>query len=225
VVCVQNHDQVGNRARGDRLAVLVGPVQLRLAASLLLLAPHPPLIFMGEEYGETNPFPFFCSFSDTQLAENVRRGRREEFAAFAWQGEVPDPQAGETFRSAVLSWRWDDPQRAGLRRLYADLLAARRRWPALRDFGARSARLFTGDVLGLVRGLRADGPDRTLTAYFNLTAAPVPLPPRPAGSEVVLFDSEARRYDGRRGGGVPADHLLPFEAIAFGPSDWPRVTE
>src|SRR5262249_45178469 len=128
VVCVQNHDQVGNRARGDRLAALLRcPARQRLAASLLLLAPHLPLLFMGEEYGEDTPFPFFCSFSDPQLVQAVRDGRRREFADFAWQGEVADPQAEETFAAARLSWSWPaGTPRAGLRRLYADLLAARR---------------------------------------------------------------------------------------------------
>ena len=140
---MQNHDQVGNRARGDRLARLLdSPGEQRLAASLLLLSPHLPLLFMGEEYGEDNPFPFFCSFSDPQLVQAVREGRKREFADFAWQGEVPDPQAEATFASARLSWSWPEgTPRAGLRRLYQDLLAARRQWPALRDFTRRPARL------------------------------------------------------------------------------------
>src|SRR5205823_10679436 len=126
VVSIQNHDQVGNRARGDRLAALLPPPARRLAACLMLLSPHLPLLFMGEEYGEDKPFPFFCSFEDAALVEAVRQGRRKEFAAFAWQGEVPDPQAEATFRSACLSWAWPPhTPRAGLRHLYGDLLAAR----------------------------------------------------------------------------------------------------
>jgi maltooligosyltrehalose trehalohydrolase len=106
VVCVQNHDQVGNRAQGDRFGTLLPPPAQRLAAGLLLISPFTPLIFMGEEYGEKRPFPFFCSFGDPALIEAVRRGRREEFAAlaFRWGVEIPDPQAEATFRSAILSW-------------------------------------------------------------------------------------------------------------------------
>ncbi len=81
VVGVQNHDHVGNRARGERLAALVGPPVQRLAASLMLLSPHLPFLFMGEEYGETNPFLFFCSFGDRGLIENVRRGRQSGLRA------------------------------------------------------------------------------------------------------------------------------------------------
>ncbi|MGW8257995.1 MAG: malto-oligosyltrehalose trehalohydrolase, partial [Thermoguttaceae bacterium] len=97
VVCIQNHDQVGNRAQGDRLGRLVEPAQQRLACGLMLLSPYVPLLFMGEEYGEQRAFPFFCSFDDPVIVEAVRRGRREEFAAlaFKWGTDIPDPQSAE----------------------------------------------------------------------------------------------------------------------------------
>jgi maltooligosyltrehalose trehalohydrolase len=151
VVCLQNHDQVGNRARGDRLVTLIPPPAQRLACGLLLLSPCLPLLFMGEEYGETNPFAFFSSFEDPQIVEGVRRGRREEFATlrFKWGIEIPDPQAAETFAAAKLSWSWPEGSpRAQLRQLYRDLLAARRQWPALRDRGQTFARLVGPDVAG-----------------------------------------------------------------------------
>src|SRR5262249_46570539 len=158
--------QVGNRAGGDRLCTLLEPAAQRLAASLLLLSPHLPLLFMGEEYGERNPFPFFCSFEDAQLVKNVREGRRREFAAFAWQGEVPDPQDEATFAAARLSWSWPEGTvHAGLRCLYVDLLAARRVWPACRDFTHRAARLFPSageSVLELIRGPEDKGREQTL---------------------------------------------------------------
>ncbi len=180
VVCLQNHDQVGNRARGDRLNALLGsPAKQRLAAGLLLLSPYLPLLFMGEEYGEENPFPFFCSFGDPELVQAVREGRKKEFDAFAWQGEVPDPQGEETFASARLSWSWPEgTHRAGLRRLYRDLLSARREWPALRDFERRSARLLPdanqGPMLELVRG--DDRAGAAIRALFNLGDRPCSLP-------------------------------------------------
>jgi maltooligosyltrehalose trehalohydrolase len=105
VVSIQNHDQVGNRAVGERLGTLITPAAQRLAASLLLLAPHLPLLFMGEEYGEEHPFQYFCSFSDLKLIEDVRSGRRREFEAFhAHGGDVPDPQAEITFAASRLTW-------------------------------------------------------------------------------------------------------------------------
>ncbi len=225
VVCVQNHDQVGNRARGDRLASLLEPPQLRLAASLLLLAPNLPLLFMGEEYGEDRPFPYFCSFDDPELVEAVRNGRRQEFAAFAWQGEVPDPQAEATFASAQLSWSWPaDSPRKLLRRLYRHLLTVRRVWPALTDFGARSARLLpAGDgpgVIELVRGGRHPTPGRTLRAFFNLGAQPAHLPTL-LNWEHVLFRSESPRYGGPEG--VVGHELRPYECVVAGPVGWPSL--
>ena len=106
VVCLQNHDQIGNRAQGERLGTLLSPPAQRLAASLLLLAPHLPLLFMREEYGEEQPFLFFCSFGDADLVEAVRRGRHAEFEAFhADGGVIPDPQAEATFAASCLTWR------------------------------------------------------------------------------------------------------------------------
>ena len=103
VVCNQNHDQVGNRAAGDRLSGIVDFERLKLAAAITLLSPFIPLLFMGEEYGEAAPFQYFTSHSDPSLIEAVRRGRTEEFAAFGWATEIPDPQAESTFARSKLS--------------------------------------------------------------------------------------------------------------------------
>ena len=103
VVCSQNHDQVGNRAAGDRLSTLVNFEAQKLAAGITLLSPGTPLLFMGEEYGETAPFQYFTSHGDPGLVEAVRRGRREEFAAFGWHGGIPDPQDEKTFLRSRLN--------------------------------------------------------------------------------------------------------------------------
>lgn len=103
IICLQNHDQVGNRAFGDRLSKLAPWGARRAAAAFLLLAPHTPLIFMGEEFDETRPFQFFTSFADAPLVEAVRRGRKEEFKQFGWN-EIPDPQAETTFLESKLDW-------------------------------------------------------------------------------------------------------------------------
>jgi maltooligosyltrehalose trehalohydrolase len=117
VVFCQNHDQVGNRALGDRLPDPVRP----LAAFATLLSPFVPMLFMGEEYGERAPFQFFSDHIDAEIADATREGRRREFAAFAWD-EVPDPQDPETFARSKLS-RDGDP---ALAELYARLLEVRR---------------------------------------------------------------------------------------------------
>jgi maltooligosyltrehalose trehalohydrolase len=120
VVCAQNHDQVGNRAAGDRLP----PDALRVAAALTLFSPCTPLLFMGEEYLESRPFQFFTDHIDPAIAEATRTGRREEFKAFtSFSGEdVPDPQDVETFLRSKLDRRDPDP-------LYRELLALRRELP------------------------------------------------------------------------------------------------
>ena len=218
VVCIQNHDQVGNRARGDRLPTLVDhPAKQRLSSSLLLLSAHVPLIFMGEEYGELRPFPFFCSFCGEDLIEAVRKGRKAEFKDLVGGGEeVPDPAAVETFESAKLSWSWPQGSpHAGLRRLYQDLLTARRTWPVMRDFASRASRLLDGDIVEYTRG----GGDGSLRACFNLSAETRPLPRPPGGNETVAFSSEAPRYGGtRREDGGPRDELLPYECLVIGPA-------
>jgi maltooligosyltrehalose trehalohydrolase len=124
---VQNHDQIGNRAGGERLASLVPAPKLRLAAALLLLTPQIPLLFMGEEWGETAPFLYFVDHGDPELLEAVRRGRRQEFAAFHEGSEVPDPADPESFRRSRPDPRLGlRPPGSALRALYTELLRARR---------------------------------------------------------------------------------------------------
>lgn len=132
VVFAQNHDQVGNRMRGDRLSTLVPFEACKLAAGVVLLSPFVPLLFMGEEYGETAPFAYFVSHGDADLIEAVRQGRRRDFESFAWLGEPPDPQAESTFRDAVLHWdRRESGSHATLWRYHKELLHLRRTLPAL----------------------------------------------------------------------------------------------
>ena len=127
VVCSQNHDQVGNRAFGERLSQLVSFEGLKLAAGITMLAPFTPLLFMGEEYGETTPFQYFTSHSDAKLAEAVRQGRRADFQSFHWAKDVPDPQAESTFARSKLNHALaqEEPHRT-LLRFYQMLLHFRR---------------------------------------------------------------------------------------------------
>jgi maltooligosyltrehalose trehalohydrolase len=104
IVFSHNHDQVGNRMLGERTSRLLSFEMLKLLAAAVLVSPYLPLLFMGEEWGETHPFQYFISHSDAQLVEAVRKGRKEEFAAFQAQGEVPDPQSEATFDRCKLQW-------------------------------------------------------------------------------------------------------------------------
>jgi maltooligosyltrehalose trehalohydrolase len=132
IAFVQNHDQVGNRLLGDRLSTMLPVEALKLAAATLLLSPHVPLLFMGEEYGEKNPFQFFTSHTDEVLIAQLIEGRRKEFAHFNWEGEVPDPQSEAVFNSCKLSWKINEAP--GLFNFYQYLIAFRKTRPALQNF-------------------------------------------------------------------------------------------
>jgi maltooligosyltrehalose trehalohydrolase len=133
VVCSQNHDQIGNRARGERLSMLVDLPRLRAIAALTILSPFVPLLFQGEEWGATTPFLYFTDHQDPNLGRAVTEGRTREFASFKWAGDVPDPQAAETFERSKLDWS------EAMRSPHAGLIDWYRRLIALR--ASRSPRL------------------------------------------------------------------------------------
>ncbi|MEX2565283.1 MAG: malto-oligosyltrehalose trehalohydrolase [Cyclobacteriaceae bacterium] len=127
VVCLQNHDQVGNRMMGDRLSTLISFEALKLGAGLLLTSPFVPMLFMGEEYGEENPFQYFVSHGEPDLVKAVQNGRKKEFESFQWQGDVPDPQAETTFLQSKLNWDYkDDFKKATLFKFYQQLISLRK---------------------------------------------------------------------------------------------------
>jgi len=135
---LQNHDQIGNRAMGERLSVLSDERILKALSAIQLLAPSPPLLFMGEEWGCRQPFLFFCDF-EGELGEAVRNGRREEFKRFvSFNKSIPDPLAEDTFRQCVLDWTKRD---AGWLAHYKKLLQIRARSVARRDFGPGKYRM------------------------------------------------------------------------------------
>jgi malto-oligosyltrehalose trehalohydrolase len=171
---MQNHDQVGNRAFGERLLTLSDHKKIKTLSSILLLAPSPPLLFMGEEWGCRQPFLFFCDF-DGELGEAVRRGRREEFRRFAsFKKDIPDPLAEETFRRSVLRW---DEMDAGWLAHTKRLLEIRRR-----EIAPRRAKPGRDEMLGerafAVLWPLEDGGVLRLVANCGDAPAQLPLPPR-----------------------------------------------
>jgi maltooligosyltrehalose trehalohydrolase len=132
VIYSQNHDHIGNSMLGERLSGLVSFEAQKLVAGFVLLSPYIPLLFMGEEYGETSPFLYFVSHSDPDLIHAVREGRKDEFRAFQWQGEPPDPQSIDTYVSSRLTW---DLRLSGRSRVlldfYKEVIRLRKRMPAL----------------------------------------------------------------------------------------------
>jgi maltooligosyltrehalose trehalohydrolase len=195
VICVQNHDQVGNRARGERLSNLVPPEALRLAAAILLLSPYVPLLFMGEEYGETRPFLYFVSHGDPKLVEAVREGRRREFAGFGWTGEIPDPQGESTFEASRLDWDAGRRQpHLQLHTLYRDLLELRRVLPLLQPGVAKVGVSHDAGAKWVVLALSA-GEDRLLGA-FNFADEERQLPIAGAEACNLILSTDAPVYGG-----------------------------
>ncbi len=189
IVFSQNHDQVGNRAYGDRMPEPARP----LAALCTLLAPFTPMLFMGEEYGERQPFQFFSDHIDAKIATATREGRRREFAAFAQFGEeIPDPQAVETFERSKLSGEGDP----AVARLYRELLAARAELPR----GDADAIEFDEDA----KWLRVQRGALELVCNFSGRESVVPV----SGTEVVVDTHDARIEDGRITLGPLAGALL-----------------
>ena len=218
VVYVQNHDQVGNRARGERLSTLVSDSQLRLAAALVLLSPQTPMLFMGEEYGETNPFPFFCDFGDPHLREAVRKGRLAEFAELRWSGVIPDAQDENTFASARLSWLWQDgSSQASLRNLYRDLLGLRRQFPAASDRASNEAEVVApGNTSQLIRVVRRDSQDQiAVEAWFNPSAEIVDLPTQLDKSARLLLSTEETKYGGTVSPCAVRNNLVGYECLIY----------
>jgi malto-oligosyltrehalose trehalohydrolase len=185
---IQNHDQVGNDAFGTRLAKLAPPDAVRAAAAIYLLSPQIPMLFMGEEWGSTQPFAFFCDF-EGDLAAAVREGRRREFAKFpefqdeAARERIPDPTAPATFRASVLDWRDSErPAHAEWLRYYRELIALRRREIAPRLGGIEG---HAGRYVALGRqALRVEwrlGDGSLLVLLANFSEAPVVLSSVPKG--------------------------------------------
>jgi maltooligosyltrehalose trehalohydrolase len=211
---------------GDRLSTYLSPAAQRLAAGLLLLSPCVPLLFMGEEYGEDRPFPFFCSFGDSRLRKAVRQGRHREFEhlAFQWKGKPPNPNAEATFQAAQLSWRWEEgtPQ-AGMRRLYQDLLSARRTWPALAAESPTRASPASspGSADGACVLVLERGGDAELVVWANLTDEPVACPRQVPAGKSLWLSTAAQRYGGSRSSNAGLTRLEAYELVVWGPQGGP----
>jgi malto-oligosyltrehalose trehalohydrolase len=193
---LQNHDQIGNRAFGDRLENHVKPEAIEAALAITLIAPAIPMLFMGEEWGSKAPFPFFCDFKGG-LARAVREGRREEYAwAYATYGDdVPDPLSEATFRSAILDWETRDSSGRKRLALVSDLLAVRRRHIMPRLAGARFGEARAADD-GTLNASWHLGADARLWLTANLSDRTIPAQSKEARGSPIW--------------GTPADAMKPW---------------
>jgi maltooligosyltrehalose trehalohydrolase len=217
VVFTQNHDQVGNRARGDRLAATLSFEQLKLAAATLLLSPYIPLLFMGEEYGENNPFLFFTDFSDPDLIEAIRKGRASEFR-YA-NNDFPDPQDEHSFQRCVLCRKEDQGSECVMFNYYRHLIDFRKTRPAMQGV-TRDALLVhpsQGNVLAFERKIVNDH----LYIWLNFSGEIMTLKNEGEDPLYRIIDSAASDWGGP---GTPALHeiasgnaivLSPYSASVF----------
>jgi maltooligosyltrehalose trehalohydrolase len=153
VAFLQNHDQIGNRAVGDRLTAILSPGLLKIGATLLLTSPFTPMLFMGEEWAASSPWQFFTSHPEPDLAAAVQTGRRREFARHGWaEADVPDPQDPATFERSKLDWSEPEkPGHAEILELYRKLIALRRGVPDLTDPWLHEVEVWHGDQYVVIR--------------------------------------------------------------------------
>ena len=209
---IQDHDQVGNRAQGERLSQLVCFESLKLAAGLLLLSPFVPMLFMGEEYGETAPFQYFVSHMEESLIKSVRQGRRSEFEKFHWRVDVPDPQSADTFLRSKLHWECrDSGHHQKLLLFYSELLSIRKSSPSLSLSERNECAVSILDP-GCIVVERWHAQDRTV-AFYNCEQITGSINPcLSSGVWEKILDSSDKKWDGP---GCAAPELQGAKALAL----------
>lgn len=214
VVFSQNHDQVGNRARGERLGALTDWAGQKLAAGAVLLSPFIPLLFMGEEYGEEAPFQYFVSHTDPLLIEAVRAGRVQEFERFAWGEGIPDPQEESTFLRCKLRPGQINNRQRLLLEFYQTLIRLRRQIPALSDLSKERMEVVEEEANQALWLRRFSGQSEVLILlYFGTTRQRLTLP-FPGGSWQKRLDSSETRWQGPGSQipeRIPPGHCPPLE--------------
>ncbi len=215
IVFSQNHDQVGNRMLGERTSQLVSFEMQKLMAGAVFCSPFLPMLFMGEEYGETNPFLYFVSHTDEALAKAVREGRRREFASFHGEGEAPDPNAIETFEQSKLQWQLLEQQpHKALFNYYKFLIETRKSEPALHLLDRKLVKAEVEkeqQLLILERG----SANNKLICMMNFSKQPQRFEPASEGGHYIkLVDSAAVQWNGP---GETALATLTGEKIAIQP--------
>ncbi len=203
---LQNHDQVGNRAAGERSAALMSPGRLHIAAALVLLGPFIPMLFQGEEWAASTPFQYFTDHIDEELGRLVSEGRRREFSAFGWKPEdVPDPQDPATFDRSILDWTElnKDPH-AALLEWHKQLVALRRRIPDLSDGDFHQVHTTLDEDAQWFVLRRGD-----ITVATNLAPEPQPVPVPGATSVLLSSDVAELREDAVQ---LPPDSVAVLHA-------------
>jgi maltooligosyltrehalose trehalohydrolase len=188
-----NHDQVGNRVRGERLCVLVDKERLKLASAAIFLSPYIPMLFMGEEYADESPFYYFVSHSDEALIKAVREGRKKEFENYKWDVEPPDPQAEKTFIDSKLSWtKKHTGKHLEILEWHKQLIELRTSHPALRNFNKNDVRAYVIGQDGLVLHRVGENGLQHLFCMFNFSEKEIAFQlPKVANAWTKILSSKA----------------------------------
>lgn len=219
IVFSQNHDQIGNRMLGERSSVLYSPNMQKLMAAAVFSAPFIPMLFMGEEWGSEDPFLYFVSHGDQELVEQVRKGRKDEFAAMHNEGEAPDPQSEETFNRSKLNWKSkEESKHAALFEFYKALIAMRKNNLYLKmcDRDATHVHLHQEqNSIVLERGLT--GSADLLLCVLNFSKNPQNLPiPKGVNLNQMLLNSSAEEQEySATIGPISTIHVHPESFIAY----------
>ncbi|MFH1258690.1 MAG: malto-oligosyltrehalose trehalohydrolase [Elusimicrobiota bacterium] len=224
VAFIQNHDQVGNRRQGERLSTLVSFEALKLAAGAMFLSPYIPLLFMGEEYAEDQPFLYFVSHSDPGLIEAVREGRKKEFQSFQWADDLPDPQSPDTFRQSKLNWT---KRAAGRHKVmedfYRQLIKLRKEIPSLANLDKNNFKVYRQEekIVLIQRRYAGSG----IVAVLNFGDKKELFCPAPdQGKGIKLLDSAEVKWLGT-GSSAPETigkntmEISPFSFVVYGVGD------
>jgi maltooligosyltrehalose trehalohydrolase len=224
VVFSQNHDQIGNRMLADRYSQTMPIDRIKLAAATVLLSPYIPMLFMGEEYGETAPFQYFVSHEDAGLIEAVRKGREEEFSRFQWKEELPDPQDEKSFLRSKLNWKLqDDGDHRSIRAFYRELLTVRANVPALAQLSKTNQEViaFAGQSTLFVRRWSGDS-EACIVLHFGKTPVEVAIPiPNGRWNKALDSTEPERQADHDSGSGLSISNgqakltLLPWQFLLY----------
>jgi maltooligosyltrehalose trehalohydrolase len=217
VVFSQNHDHIGNRMLGERIGSLVSFEMQKVMAAAVIMSPFLPLLFMGEEYGETNPFQYFVDHSDEELIESVRKGRKKEFTAFHQEGDVPDPKSAVVFQKSALNWSLVETARhAAMLSYYKDILSLRKNLPAITraDREQMTMKVFEAEQLLIVK--RDYNGDAVLCIFnFSGTEQEI-INPFPNEPWIVRLYSSNAKYGTSSSESCPVDnHRLRLSKESF----------
>ncbi|WP_295767064.1 malto-oligosyltrehalose trehalohydrolase [uncultured Mucilaginibacter sp.] len=212
IVFSQNHDQVGNRMLGERSSELFSFEMQKLMAGAVLTAPYLPMLFMGEEWAEANRFMYFVSHTDPELAEAVRKGRKEEFAAFHAQGEAPDPMSEETYKNSKLQWAsLSDDKHKLMLNFYRELIALRKNVPALSKLNRKETEAVadaTTNTLTLTR--KNEDQTAVVLMNFSLNIQTLYLPAT-SSSWTKQFDSADVKWNGPQAAPLSLTNEAPVQ--------------